>query len=269
MDQEALVDALVEDGFLLDREIRRRGIQLDTPIAALDTDTGAWALVFGIPDQTSRRIAYNGMQDAIKALSLRLSLDQIVLVKATDPGLRELRSMSTPANGGSAWHSGPPSVEAAGRTFASPRALRPSPQNYESAVGEAIRSTLPPNTVFRAQRDAAERLSGTILPGHRLPAFDVDLLLETAGNVVLVEAKANHRPLGSHQVLSSFGKLSLFQRSAPAGQQFSMAVVAMAGFSDTAMSIFQRSTDFALITWALGEDPHVIRDALARLISER
>jgi hypothetical protein len=104
MDQEALVDLALEDGARLDFELRRRGIALDTPIAAYDLSIEQWALLFGIPPQLSRRHVYEEMQSAISTLGLTLSLDQIVLVKNSDPGLRELKS-AVPAVQGRAWQS--------------------------------------------------------------------------------------------------------------------------------------------------------------------
>jgi hypothetical protein len=265
MDQEALVDLALEDGARLDVELRRRGIALDTPIAAYDLSIEQWALLFGIPPQLSRRHVYEEMQSAISTLGLTLSLDQMVLVKNSDPGLRELKSV-VPADQGRAWQSQSPPVEVGGRSFTLARSIRPGTLQYEDAVGEAFRSLLSADTSFQRGDSGLWPLRHHALEGRvRRRGPGIDFVATWDERVLLIEAKATRRPLAVSQVLSAFGQLSYYQRELEHSRTVALILVSMAGFTDAVKAEFENFADFLLVSWSIGQDREVIAEAIARL----
>jgi hypothetical protein len=264
MDQEALVEELLDEGTRLDFALRRSDAVLESPVVALDVNAAQWAMIFGVPDRLSRRHVYELLQQLIVRLGLRISLDQIVLVKASDPGLRELRSLG-PARARQGWPSDLTPVDVGGRLFVDARSARPSFAHFEDAVEEAIRS-------FYRDDALIERGGGSWLNqvaneqvGAGARAIEADLVIQTPGEIILVEAKAYRKPVGVQQVMAAFGRLSFYQRMRGQGIRIGMIVVSMSGFTSAAISYFAAFRDIALVSWSIGDEPIELADAFARI----
>ncbi|WP_181778878.1 hypothetical protein [Pseudonocardia pini] len=267
MDQEALVESALEDGARLDVELNRRGIMLEAPIVAYDLDAGRWALLFGFSARLSRRQIYEQAQNAIQTLGLRLELDHIVLVKDSDPGIKELRELAGSVRRAS-WESSTPSVEIAGRQFSSPQVVRVSPLQFEEAVGQALRSVLPSG--FRLQRgyEFLPPVSDADMMVRRpRRVIEVDYVAVTDGAIVLVEAKASRKPLLSERVLSALGQLTYFRHELGGGQPVSLVLVSMSDFSGAVRREFEGIEGFVLVAWSVGQDRSVLAEAVARAAS--
>ncbi|MEV4545251.1 hypothetical protein [Micromonospora echinaurantiaca] len=270
MDEEALVEALVADGSRLESAFRKETGQSWTtpPITAFDVELGQWQILFPLPGSMSRISAYDLLQKIIRTLGLNLTIDQIVLVKAADRGLRELRgSVSTygPRHIGRQ-----PPVEVAGRLFADPRILSVDPRTFEQQVSKALRRVLPGAQVMderelnqRRKREKMDRLRHNWL--FHNPARP-DITVFSGNSVLLVEAKAPRRPLPASAVMASLGLLMYATRKWQEVRVAGMILVSALGFTSQVEAEFGLFEDFKLVSWDDEEGEILLGDAAHQLL---
>jgi hypothetical protein len=227
---------------------------------ARDVDLDEWNLLIPLPNEASRLNFYEFLQARLRSLDLTLPLDRIVLVKENDPGLRELRSISTSVFARESSRATP--VEVAGRYFTNPVRVQIEQQLFEQQVASALRAALPWVEQFNP-RESWGTDSGHSWRREVVLPLPVDEAFRYRDKVILVEAKASRRPLAHSTVLAAFGALSFLQRIT--SEPVCMALVSATGFSDQAYQAFGEFRDLALVSWRVSQGPRPLLDAVDRL----
>lgn len=258
MDEEALVETLVTEGALLESALQTEA-QLPgaSAIVARDDELDEWHLLLPVPREYSRLHFYETLQELLERLDLTLPLDRIVLVKDTDPGLRELRGVSAPYFSYRSWRTAP--IEVGGRHFSDSLRVRIEPRVFEQQVATAIASALP-DAEFLSDRDM--RTLG-LASGTREMPLPVDFALSYRGELILVEVKTSRRPITQTPTLAAFGALCYMQRVTR--QTVRLAFISMTGFSDRVEHAFGDFPDIALVSWQFHQDPELLGEAVQRL----
>jgi hypothetical protein len=188
--QTALVDRDVDEGARLIQEIDASGFPVTAAMWAHDPGLDIWRLIIAVPTEKlpSPRAAYDRIQSAILELDLNLPLDRITRISDDGPTVGNLRELikagsadvvEIPLGGSSI--AGEPVDKGYGYRL---EALR-----YEREVFAALQRNQPQGAVLRR----AGRLD---FPRN----LDLDFVLDNGQTMVLVEAKALSRPLGSREV---------------------------------------------------------------------
>jgi hypothetical protein len=270
MDEEALVEALVAEGSRLESAFRKETGHswITPPITAFDVELRQWQILFPLPNTMSRISAYDQLQEIIRVLGLNLTIDQIVLVKAADRGLRELRG-SVSAYG--AHHTGrQPPVEVAGRLFVDPRILSVDPRTFEHQVLKALRRILPDAEVMNDQDLNHRRKRGKLdllrhdFLFHNPARPDITVFFDDS--VLLVEAKAARRPLSISAVVASLGLLTYTTRKWQEVRVAGMILVSASGFTSLTEAEFGLFQDFKLVSWDDDEGEMLLADAAHQLL---
>lgn len=261
MDDEALVETIVSDGAQLEARLQR-DLRLPggSTIAARDVEANDWNLLVVLPKDLSRLHFYEVLQDYLQNLELSVPLDRIVLVKETDPGLRELRGAAAPWMSHRSWATAP--IEVAGRLFADPLRVRIEPRVFEDQVAAAIQAGLEAVEIV-APRDV-QRLGWDDLAHRGLPVI-VDFVLRYQDSLVMIETKVSRRPLTHTPVLAALGQLAYAQRVTR--QPVRLALVSMSGFSDRIEEALDVFPDVALLTWQPHDGSLALASSLKRFVN--
>lgn len=255
MDEEALVDRLIAEGSRLEYGLVRRfpAMKPSKALVALDVNLQEWQILLPIPEGASRLKLYNGIQEIIQELELSLTVNRIVLVKASDPGLQELRGNSSSPY---AHHGGinQDPIDVAGRLFASPRELRVDPRLFEKQIFELLRSGLDGYAHVMTGQEAA-RVGGLEFGAQDASLHEtrilnyVDILVLGQSSLLLVEAKAARHPIPMSGVLGGLGLLSFFQRLPNLHSAINMIFISASGFTAQVERDLGHFHDFHLATW--------------------
>lgn len=252
MDEEALVETLVSEGARLDAWLRTngRGAATTPPVVAFDVEMGEWQVLFALPPNESRLHAYDRLQEAIHHLGLMLTIDRVVMVKPSDPGLQELLSGAPAFGTHPSKHHTP--VEVAGRFFVDPRTVWIDPRTFERQVFESLQRIAPQDsrvlrdTELRMERRRSRDFYGTgtePLP----PNLPPDMALVSDEVTILVEAKSTRRPLSLNQALNSLGLLAYAQRTGWGRHLGGLILVSAAGFTAQCEAALGHIEDIALV----------------------
>ncbi|MEV1073891.1 hypothetical protein [Micromonospora parva] len=268
MDEETLVDRLIAEGARLEHGLVRRfpAMRHSKALVALDVSLQEWQILLPLPAGTSRLQLYNGIQEIIQELELSLTVDRIALVKANDPGLKELRGSSSSPY---AHHGGinQDPIDVAGRLFASPRELRVDSRLFEQQIFELLRSGLGSYAQVLTGQEAA-RVGGLEIGSQYISLHEtrvlnyVDVLVLGQSSLLLIEAKAARHPVTMSGVLSGLGLLSYFQRLTNLRPPISMIFISASGFTAQVERDLGHFDDFHLAAWGDTEaDTHIINIA--------
>lgn len=239
MDEEVLVTALVEDGARLAVDLQKQGRLPRLPVWAFDDGASAWMLLIPFRETDSRRDLYGDIQRLLRKYSeSQIALDQIVLVRESDPGFVELAAAARRNYLSSVQRD--LSIEVNGRTYSDARAYEGSPNFFEQQIERVVRDALPEGAVLHHGRSVDRAEFKSIDPP--------DLVLATGGITTLIEVKATQRPVGMSSALQALGLLAHARPQMP-GRRVEMMLVSLSGFTPGVESEMRFHSSLLLIDW--------------------